>query len=176
MIKNLYILGLGLLLGITATATISFSTTPPKMPTYPTELSEPAMTAFPSGAPEADMQNRLMNEQKRYDSEMKAYNKISSEYNFNINTIRVGVAVAFLVIAGVLFKRIPLLPEVFAAGAVMVLLGISSSTLVSFYSFDTSMTADSTFKVSQKQLGLLYTATIIAGAVGYFTLKDKKKT
>lgn len=121
------------------------------------------------------MQNRMQAEQKRYDNEMKIYSTTSSDYNFNINSIRVGVAVAFLVVAGLLFGRVPLLPEAFAAGGVMVLLGISSSTLVSFYNFDTTMSGDNTFRVSQQQLGLLYAATIVAGAVGFFTLTDKKK-
>jgi hypothetical protein len=173
VIKNLYVIALGLLLGITATATISYFTTPPKMPAYPTELSYPDAVPMPSVGPESEMQNRLMTEQKKYDEQMKSYNATSSNYNYNINIMRVAAAVVLLVIAGALFGRVPLFPEAFAAGGVMVLLGISSSTLVSFFSFDTTMSADATFKVGPLQLGSLYAATVIAGAAGFLVFRKK---
>ncbi len=179
MFKNLYTLAVGILLGITVSVTLSFAFPSPKMPEYPSDPNAYNTDPMISQSPqmEQEMNKQVQNyavQQKEYDKQMKVFNKQSSEYAFTANLYKLGAAVVLLIIAALCFGRIPFMPEAFVAGGAIVLLGVSSSTFVSFYNFDPTSMGDSSFKISVTQLSMFYILTIAALAIGYYAQVSNK--
>jgi hypothetical protein len=172
--RNIYILCLGILLGIIVTTHISFAYSAPKVPEYPADLNEGAAMYDTQGAPVPGSEGKAMEIQKKYEADMKSYSARQGEYSFTVNLAKVIVAVLLIMVGALVIGRLPLLPEAAIAGGAIVLLSLSSS-FFSFYGFDVATYGDSSFKVSIHQLGTLYAITIIAAVVGFLTFKKPAK-